>query len=366
VRLAWLALLVLLGGCVGTTGPAETPVADAGFRLEKRLDGLDQPVAVVADGAGLLVAEQPGRVLRWDGKAGSAPSVVLDIRGRVKCCGEQGLLGIAPDPQQPGVLYVHYSGKPDGRTVLSRFVQGVEQVVLTVPQPYSNHNGGWLAFGPDGLLYLGLGDGGSGGDPHGNGQSLDTLLGKLLRIDPRCPPAADCAAGFTYGIPPDNPFAGGGGRGEIWAYGLRNPWRASFDRATRELWIGDVGQNQWEEVDRQPAGVGGQNYGWSRFEGTHPYKGDASRDGLTFPVAEYGHAGANCSITGGVVYRGAALPALRGTYLYGDYCSGKLWGLRDGASALLLETGLSISSFGEDAAGEAYVVDLGGAVYALA
>ncbi|HEX2066404.1 MAG TPA: PQQ-dependent sugar dehydrogenase, partial [Candidatus Thermoplasmatota archaeon] len=303
-------LLPLLGGC---SGPAQTPAASPGFRLEKRLDGLDQPVALVPDGATLLVAEQEGRILRWDGKAGSTPTEALDLRERVKCCGEQGLLGIARDPHAPGTLYVHYSGEPDGRTVLSRFVGGQEQVLLEVPQPYPNHNGGWLAFGPDGMLYLGLGDGGSGGDPHRNAQSLGTLLGKLLRIDVRVPcPAAPC----RYAIPADNPFAGGGGRPEIWAYGLRNPWRASFDRETGDLWVADVGQNQWEEVNVQPAGARGVNYGWNRFEGTRPYRGDAARDGLTFPVAEYSHAGGNCSVTGGVVYRGAALPGLRGTYLY--------------------------------------------------
>ncbi|MFO1535038.1 MAG: sorbosone dehydrogenase family protein [Thermoplasmatota archaeon] len=359
----WLAVVVLLGGCTGSTPATLTGTVpgggeDGGFRLERVLCGLDQPTTLVADGDGFLVGEQAGRVLRWDGKG--TPTVLLDLTGRVACCGEQGLLGIAPDPREPGTLYVHYSGAPDGRTVLSHFVGQVEHVLLEVAQPAANHNGGWLAFGPDGMLYLGLGDGGPGGDPSGNGQNLGSLLGKILRIDVRVPcPADPC----HYAIPPGNPFAQGGGRGEVWASGLRNPWRAAFDRETGELWIGDVGQNNWEEVDVQPAGKGGLNYGWSRYEGNHPYRGDASRAGLTFPVAEYGHADGNCAVTGGVVYRGAAVPALRGTYLYGDYCSGRLWGLKDGASSLLLETGLSISSFGEDAAGEVCVVDRGGAVY---
>ncbi len=225
-------------------------------------------------------------------------------------------------------------------------------------QPYENHNGGALAFGPDGYLYIALGDGGSGGDPLGNGQSLTTLLGKLLRID--------VDGGEPYAIPASNPFAAGGGLLEIWAYGLRNPWRFTFDPLTGDLFIGDVGQGDWEEIDFLPAGSpGGANFGWNAYEGTHAYGGALREAGeLVFPVAEYGHDVGN-SVTGGVVYRGTLLSEWYGVYLYGDFGRGQVWGLvhqPDGAwqSGLLFETGSLISSFGQDASGEVYLVDYGG------
>jgi len=237
------------------------------------------------------------------------------------------------------------------------------KVILQVNQPFANHNGGHLVFGPDGYLYIGLGDGGSGGDPQGNGQNLNALLGKMLRID--------IDHGDPYAIPLDNPFVGrSDARPEIWAYGLRNPWRYSFDRATGDLYIADVGQNAYEEVDFQPVdSQGGENYGWNKYEGFHQYGGGPT-DGLTMPVAEYAHAIGGCSVTGGYVYRGPSLPALSGVYLYGDYCSGQVWALYRAASdwenVALLNASVLISSFGEDEAGELYLLDHGGgAVYQL-
>ena len=235
--------------------------------------------------------------------------------------------------------------------------------LLGVEQPYANHNGGGLAFGPDGYLYIALGDGGSGGDPQGRAQSLNTLLGKLLRI------AVD--AGEPYAIPGDNPLVTGSGLMEIWAYGLRNPWRFSFDSLTGDLYIGDVGQSNWEEVDFLPAGApGGANFGWDYREGSHNFEGDPPA-GVAFvePVAEYAHT-EGCSITGGVVVRDPRLPELQGVYLYGDYCTGRVWGLLRGAdgawlSQQLFEIKANISSFGEGEDGSVYLVDLQGSVYTL-
>jgi glucose/arabinose dehydrogenase len=235
-----------------------------------------------------------------------------------------------------------------------------------VDQPYSNHNGGNLAFGPDGYLYIGLGDGGSGGDPHGNGQSLTTLLGKMLRIDPTL------LEDRPYAIPSDNPFVGReGARPEIWAYGLRNPWRYSFDRATGDLWIADVGQSAWEEIDVQSSGSdGGENYGWNRMEGDHPFEGDAPAD-VVRPVFEYSHDDGGCTVTGGYVYRGRAIPALARAYLFADFCLGRLEAIRlqDGGGAehrILGPVVRNVSSFGEDARGELYVLSLEGTVSRIA
>jgi len=236
-----------------------------------------------------------------------------------------------------------------------------EAVLLRIDQRFSNHNGGGLAFGPDGTLYIGTGDGGSAGDPQGNGQRVDTLLGKILRID--------VDGGEPYAIPADNPFAAGGGRGEIWAYGLRNPWRFSFDRLTGDLYIGDVGQNTWEEIDFQAADQrGGLNFGWNVREGLHEY-GGGEAVGLTDPIAEYSHS-LGCSVTGGVVVRTPSLPEWQGVYLYADYCTGTIWGLiRDAAgawqSAVLFESGMTISTFGQDPNGDVYVADHDGAIYRL-
>jgi len=346
------------------------------FAWELVLNGLERPIAIVepGDGSGsLFIAEQPGVIRIYQGGA-LLPEPFLDIRPRVGSRGnEQGLLGLAFHPAyaQNGLFYVNYTDRI-GDTVIARFSvsgndanradAGTEMQLMNVSQPYPNHNGGSVVFGPDGYLYLGLGDGGSGGDPQGNAQSLKTLLGKILRID--------VDNGTPYAIPPGNIFSDGGAA-EIWAYGLRNPWRFSFDRLTGDVYIADVGQNAWEEVNFLPAGSpAGANFGWVIREGTHPYEGTAPAGiELIDPVAEYGH-GQGCSVTGGFVYRGEALPAWRGVYLYGDYCTGLIWGLArtpDGAwlNRVLFETGLNISSFGEDAAGELYLTDLNGGVYRL-
>jgi glucose/arabinose dehydrogenase len=244
-----------------------------------------------------------------------------------------------------------------------------ERQLFGINQPFPNHNGGMLAFGPDGYLYIGTGDGGSGGDPRGNGQDRTTLLGKILRID--------IDTGDPYAIPPGNPFVGQlpevPHRLEIWDWGLRNPWRFSFDRQTGDLWIGDVGQNIYEEVDAEPAGAGGRNYGWNTMEASNCFGASScARDGLTLPVAEYSHA-QGCSITGGYVYRGSSLPQLFGQYVFADYCSGRIWAL-DAASALATGSAeptqygklpINPTSFGEDEAGELYLVDGAGHIYRL-
>jgi glucose/arabinose dehydrogenase len=400
--LAAVALLVVAcGGAPTPTGPtppvvtappitsptpAETPAATAvptppaspaaAIGLAAVVSDLQSPLFAghAGDGSGrLFVLEQAGRIrVIRDGRL--APAPYLDISDRVRAGGEQGLLGLAfaPTFATDGRLFVNYTDG-NGDTVVSEFLApdpaadradpGSERVLLLIDQPFANHNGGALAIGPDGLLWIATGDGGSGGDPRGNGQRLDTLLGKLLRIDPRP------AGGAPYGIPADNPFAGSAdARGEIWAYGLRNPWRFSFDRATGDLWIGDVGQSSLEEVNHWPAGSpAGPNFGWNTMEAGacfEPAEGCVT-DGLVLPVAEYGHD-RGCSITGGYVYRGTAVPGLAGTYLYADYCSGTIWGLDASAAQptprVLLEAGANIVSFGEDEAGELYVVDLGGRV----
>jgi glucose/arabinose dehydrogenase len=260
----------------------------------------------------------------------------------------------------------------DGNVVIARYTTAAGNpdqadpasatTLLHIAHPFANHNGGNLVFGPDGYLYIGIGDGGSQGDPRGNGQNLGVLLGKVLRID---------VNGEPYAVPPDNPFKGQpNARPEIWAYGLRNPWRFSFDRKTGDLYIADVGQDTYEEVDFQPVGSqGGVNYGWSLMEGLHPFKGTYSPD-LTLPIAEYSHAEGGCSVTGGYVYRGTQWPQWAGLYFFGDYCSGLIWALGQTQAGwqreLVLKSSLSISSFGEDQAGEIYVLDhQGGAVYKL-
>ena len=354
------------------------PLEEIEIALEPVLDGFSQPLYVTGagDGSGrLFVAEKTGLI--WTLENGERTEVYLDLTGVVSTESEQGLLGMAFPPgftDGEDQVWVSYT-RADGSSVVSSFASdGVldpasEQVWLTVEQPYANHNGGMIEFGPDGYLYVGLGDGGSGGDPHGNGQNTLTLLGSMLRIDvkadtddPRPP----------YTVPADNPLVGQPDvRPEIWASGLRNPWRFSFDRVTGDMWIGDVGQNAWEEIDFQPASSGGgENYGWKVFEGTHPYPHDAeppAPDGFTMPVVEYDRD-AGTSVTGGYVYRGEDQPALRGTYLYGDFSVGRIWGLQqevDGSvrTRLLLDTDMMISSFGEDDDGELYVVDFNGAIH---
>ncbi len=360
------------------TAPSAAPTAATWnpppLALAEIASGLQRPLWVggAGDGSGrLFVVEQAGtiRVIR-DGRLVARP--YLDIRDMVSSGGERGLLGLtfAPTYARDGRFYVDATD-PDGNTFIAEFQAPdpaadtadptSERVILRITQPFANHNGGGIVARPDGTLWIGTGDGGSGGDPLGNGQRLSTLLGKLLRIDPQA------TQGLPYAVPPDNPFADqAGARSEIWAFGLRNPWRFSFDRATGDLWIGDVGQDRWEEVDRVRAGdPGGSNFGWNVMEGDHCYSPAAgcASSGLTLPVAEYDH-GQGCAITGGFVYRGAAIPALAGTYLYADSCSGRIWGLEAAAAAprprVLADTGASITSFGEDDAGELFVTDIAG------
>jgi len=316
------------------------------------------------DPSRFFVVEQAGLVKAVPA-AGGAATPFIDIRARVRSGGETGLLGMAFHPKWPDTpeLFLSYT-LPGGSTGLRSTVVrmrsndgghtidvGTETpVIAPFEQPYSNHNGGALAFGKDGYLYIGFGDGGSGGDPLRNGQNVNVVFGKILRVD--------IDGGAPYGIPADNPFAGGGGLKEIYAFGIRNPWRFSFDRVNGDLWLGDVGQGEWEEVDKV---VRGGNYGWNTREGRHCYRKDScATDGLLEPVAEYDHS-QGASITGGYVYRGSAITALIGSYLYGDYSSGRIWGTFADATGqpqprvLIAESGANISSFGEDLAGELYV-----------
>ena len=328
--------------------------------------GLNRPVDVQSalDGSGRLFIIEKYGVIRVYENGQLLEQPFLNIDDRVNDdSNEMGLLGLAfhPDYEQNGFFYVNYTGT-GGNTFISRFQAsgnvanaGSESILLKINQPYPNHNGGAVVFGPDGYLYLGLGDGGAGGDPHKNGQDTTSLLGKILRIDVN--------GGDPYSIPSDNPFGN-----EVWAYGLRNPWRISFDRSTGDLWIGDVGQGDWEEIDYLPAGSpGGANFGWSIMEGNHGYDGQA-QPGLLLPAAEYSHSSGGCSVTGGVVYRGS-MTEWNGIYFYGDYCSGYVWGLilSEGQwlSQILFETNLRITSFGQDESGEIFFASDAGGVYVL-
>ena len=346
--------------------PTAAPPAAAFPKLKlTRVASLSQPLAMAtrADDSALYIAEKGGRV-RAVRNGSVDPTPVLDVSGRVSTGSEQGLLGIAFAPSQP-FLYAHFTDtRGDTQVVEFPFsdgrAAGPGRTVLSAAQPFANHNGGHLVFGPDGKLYIGLGDGGSGGDPHGNGQRLDTVLGKILRIDPTP------SGGQSYTVPSDNPFVGrGSARGEIWSYGLRNPWRFSFDRATGEIWIADVGQGSWEEINRGPAGGKGANYGWNKREGAHPFNNGARPEGNVDPIYEYGHNDGSCSVTGGSVYRGDRMPGLRGSYLFGDYCKGRLHALMNGNGSRATDLGLEVrqlASFGEDQSGELYVLSLGGSV----
>ena len=335
--------------------------------LQAVATNLDQPVAITHAGdARLFVTLQPGRVVIVD--AGGVRDF-LDIRSIVRDGGERGLLSVAFHPQYAanGFFYVYYTDA-EGDIVVARYQRSSDpdradpnsaMLILEIPhREFGNHNGGQLQFGPDGYLYLATGDGGSFGDPFNSGQRLDTLLGKMLRID--------VDGGAPYAIPASNPFVSlAGARPEIWAWGLRNPWRFSFDRLTGDLWIADVGQNEWEEVNFQPAASsGGENYGWRRMEGTHCYNPPTACDDgtLTLPVIEY-QQGEGCSVTGGYRYRGSLSPRLSGMYIFGDLCSGDISGAiptSDGTweSRELVDTDFFISTFGEDVNGEIYVADL--------
>jgi len=348
---------------------AVTSQADPAVALQPVVSGFSSPVSIAHAGdSRLFVVEQAGTIRIYDGTR-ILPAPFLDIRSLVRSGGEQGLLGLAFHPryQENGFFYVNYTDVR-GDTMIARYRvsatdpdradPGSGQQVLTVDQPFTNHNGGQLQFGPDRYLYIGLGDGGSGDDPGNRAQNPGELLGKILRID--------VDASVPYSVPPSNPFVSrSGARPEIWAAGLRNPWRFSFDRLTGDLWIADVGQGSFEEIDFQPAmSIGGENYGWRRMEGTHCHIPSSScNDGsLVLPVIEYGHGGGACSVTGGYVYRGTRSPRLNGTYFYGDYCTGAIFGaVRDATGGLtsrrLIDSGFNVSTFGEDAAGEVYVAN---------
>ncbi|MFQ5527823.1 MAG: PQQ-dependent sugar dehydrogenase [Thermoanaerobaculia bacterium] len=346
--------------------------------LEPVAEGLTAPLNVVdpADSSGrLFIVQQGGEILIHDGSR-VLEQPFLDLSSQVSCCDERGLLGLAFHPRysENGRFFVNYTGRSLGQTVVSSFEvssdpnvadSSSELQLLTISQPFSNHNGGHLAFGPDGFLYIGTGDGGSGGDPGNRAQNLGSLLGKMLRID--------VDRGEPFAIPDDNPFVGDPeAREEIWAYGLRNPWRFTFDRRTGDLFIGDVGQDAIEEIDFQPArSSGGENYGWRVMEGSQCFEppSGCNAAGLVLPIAEYNHS-QGCSVTGGFRYRGPKSPTLDGFYLLGDFCSGRIWGARADRRGRwrlrqFLTSDLAISSFGEDASGNLYVVDYRGSVFRL-
>ncbi|HEY4190003.1 MAG TPA: PQQ-dependent sugar dehydrogenase [Candidatus Limnocylindrales bacterium] len=338
--------------------------------------GLSSPLWVgpVPDGSGRIVVAEQGGTLRMvkDGQLQASP--YLDISDRISAGGERGLLGVAFPPGFGTTnqrLFVHYSDKNGDTTVVfydapvgaTSIDAGTEQLILHEAQPYANHNGGWIGFDPTGMLLIALGDGGSGGDPENRASNLNELLGKMLRVD-----VLGAAAGQPYAIPADNPFVGrSDARPEILHYGLRNPFRDSIDPATGNLWIGDVGQNAWEEIDVAPAAARGLDFGWHRWEGRHCYDPPTGCDptGVTMPVTEYPHE-LGCAVIGGVVYHGAAIPALRGAYLFSDNCTGTLWAIDAGLDAseqapiTLLETHRAISAIGVDDAGEVYLTDLSG------
>lgn len=375
--LALAALLLAAPAVYGQDSVPKSPPDGSKYQLTTIVDGFTRPLFVTHAGdQRLFILEQGGKISVFD-KGSLLRKPFLDVSKLVSRSGnEQGLLGLAFDPHYAtsAQFYINYTNV-DGNTIVARYTTAEDnpnvadpttaEQVLEVDQPYSNHNGGDVVFGPDGYLYIGMGDGGSAGDPKGNGQNPKALLGKILRLDVN-------STQKPYGIPKDNPFVKNARYApEIWAIGLRNPWRFSFDRATNDLYIADVGQNAWEEVNFQPASSkGGENYGWNYYEGTHKYsKQDPPTDDMVLPFTEYGHD-QGCSITGGYVYRGAKLPELRGVYFYGDYCTGIIWSsYRDSGGKwqtnIFMKTNLTISSFGEDVNGELYVVNHGGSVTRL-
>ena len=381
-RRAWILLLSLLSlilSCNDAPSASKNPSsAFPEIQLASVAKGLNQPLGLFHAGDGrLFIVEQGGTIRIWQNGA-LLEKPFLDVRERVTSGGEKGLLGLAFHPKfsENRRFFVNYTSPTDGlHTVISEFKVGdqpneadknSERILLTVPQPFANHNGGDIVFGPDGFLYIGMGDGGSRNDPHGNGQNLAALLGKMLRID-----VEQKGEGKQYGIPADNPFVGrANAAAEVWAYGLRNPWRFSFDGTTGLLYAGDVGQDTREEIDVIRKG---RNYGWNVMEGTictpgvHP---TCDKSLFEPPIIDYPRS-EGITVIGGYVYRGKAIPGLAGAYLYGDFGSGRVWALRyDGkavtAQGLLLESGKAISSFGEDAQRELYLIDYGGEVFRIA
>lgn len=380
-------LVLLMGGVVFAQEDVQADVVT--FRTEAPSPGaielnavstnLFRPLYVTHAGdERLFIVEQRGRIYvrQPDGELG----IFMDIVNRVspeansQRYTERGLLGLAfaPDYADSGTFYVNYTN-PRGTTHVSRFQVSEnnpnqadvssEEIIFTQEQPFPNHNGGHMAFGLDGYLYVSLGDGGAAGDPLQAGQNPQTLLGSILRLD------VDIDEGYI--VPQDNPFVSGiEGAPEVWAYGVRNVWRFSFDRATGDMYFGDVGQNQWEEINFEAAdSAGGLNYGWNAFEATQPFANNEASSEVVMPVAEYNHS-MGCSVTGGYIYRGEAIPELVGTYLYSDYCSGNVWYAYrdengDWQSDLFMETGMQVSSFGEDVNGELYIVNYGGSVHQI-
>ncbi len=369
--------------------PTQVPVFDPStvkLRTDLLIDGLDEPVYLTDDGVAdkcVYIVERGGTVRMWDDAGYLDPKPFLDISDRVATGPEQGLQSIAFHPKfkKNGLFYVHYNSLPDGQSVIAEFKgrpckrasnKATKASVITIDQPYPNNNAGWIGFGPDGYLYIPMGDGGgdSPGDPRGYGQLPETLYSKVLRIDVN--------KGKRYAIPSDNPYAKkrkGGFPREMWAMGLRDPRRASFDRLTGDLWIGDVGQ-RIEEVDRIPAGVAGLNFGWGSVEGTatcHPLVPDCDPALYEPPVFAYDKTPPQRGITGGYVYRGPSIPALHGIYLFSDFASGFIWGIDADAVAAgepavayqLLDAPQGFVSFGEDDAGELYVLALDGSIYRL-
>lgn len=374
------AIIVFLVGCsfIGDGSGKGSDGTRSIIRMEKVIAGLKNPVHIsnAADGSNRLFIVEQGGTIRIFARGALLETPFLDITDSVSCCGEQGLLGLAfpPDYLNKRYFYVNYTNTL-GDTIISRFHlvsespdhadADREEIILTIKQPFTNHNGGHIVFGPDGYLYIGMGDGGSGGDPLNNAQNPGTLLGKLLRIDVE-------SSVSPYAIPPGNPFIlDTSYRPEIWAMGLRNPWRFSFDRTEGNLFIADVGQDSYEEIDFQTLkGGGGKNYGWNNMEGTHCYKAEiCNQADFVLPVVEYDHS-LGCSVTGGMVYRGSLYSGLFGMYFYGDFCSGRVWGLRQSegrwTSEQLIDTAFMITAFGEDETGTIYVTDYAtGTIYRI-
>ena len=393
-RLALASAMVAIGALVLPASVAAAPLRDPGvrassisvgapssakIRLSLRASGLSKPVSVTSarDSTGrLFIVEQGGRIRIWkDSKI--LTTSFLSITSQVSKGNEQGLLGLTfhPSFKTNRKLYVNFTDL-NGDTVIREYrvsstnpnvvATSTARTILRISQPYDNHNGGTLAFGTDGYLYIGMGDGGSGGDPGNRAQNKDSLLGKMLRIN-----VNSTTSTTNYTTPTSNPYYGVAGRNEIWQIGLRNPWKFSFDRANGNLWIGDVGQNTWEEIDRATrtsSGPGkGINWGWRVMEGMHCYSPSSgcSTTGKSYPVTEYSHDGGRCSVTGGFVYRGSEVAALVGGYVFADYCSGEIWVIdstaaRPAAKTLLLDTDMMISSFGEGGSNELYVLDIAG------
>lgn len=376
-RATWRTLLTAVSIALLASSLVVTPTAAAGsVGFSTVLSGYSHPVLVTAPRGSsrrIFIVEQTGRirVATYSGGRWRKEGTFLDIHDRVRYGGEQGLLGLAFDPgyASNGRFYVNYTRRPDGDTVVEEYRRSSSthasrssaRRVMRINQPYANHNGGMIAFGPDGYLWIGTGDGGSAGDPWDHARDPGSRLGKMLRID---------VSSHPYRVPADNPFLGRRGAApEVWALGLRNPWRFSFDRESGELWIGDVGQGAWEEIDvEDPKQGGGRHYGWRTMEGNHcfdPRRG-CDTTGLTPPVHEYGHD-LGCSVTGGYVYRGRAIPDLAGRYLFSDYCRGTIWSLERSAGdparvQVLVESRRPVSSFGEGPDGELYLCDHQGAV----